>query len=499
MGINNTAPALESRDFLKMITTDIGTRDKKMREEKTLKKAKELQGLSCRKVLADLLDQFETVDFRGRAGLDEDAKLTRKIYVIISIDEIISKATDNNWGLCIKDGFTYLYNGRYWQTLDIETLKIFLAEAAIKIGIPEFEGKYYKTRDELYKQFMTMANMPTPEITEGVTLINLQNGTFEITDTSQQLREQRREDFLKYQLPFSYDPNATCPLFDKYLKRVLPDKESRKVLAEYVGYIFTNGLKLEKVAILYGGGANGKSVFFDIIQALIGGDNICNYSLQSLTKVDSYERASLSNKLLNYASEINGKLEASTFKQLASGEPIQARQIYGQPFTMMNYAKLMFNCNELPKEVENTEAFFRRFLIFPFTQTIPKAEQDPELSTKIIQTELSGVFNWMLEGLRRLLEQRRFSDSEQIDNQVNEFRREADSVAMFLEEEGYRPDTGSFVLLKTLYQEYKTYCQENGYSVCSSKTVSKRLKGYGYNVTRISPGNAVQCVKLGTV
>lgn len=271
MGINNTAPALESRDFLKMITTDIGTRDKKMREEKTLKKAKELQGLSCRKVLADLLDQFETVDFRGRAGLDEDAKLTRKIYVIISIDEIISKATDNNWGLCIKDGFTYLYNGRYWQTLDIETLKIFLAEAAIKIGIPEFEGKYYKTRDELYKQFMTMANMPTPEITEGVTLINLQNGTFEITDTSQQLREQRREDFLKYQLPFSYDPNATCPLFDKYLKRVLPDKESRKVLAEYVGYIFTNGLKLEKVAILYGGGANGKSVFFDIIQALIGG------------------------------------------------------------------------------------------------------------------------------------------------------------------------------------------------------------------------------------
>lgn len=144
-------------------------------------------------------------------------------------------------------------------------------------------------------------------------------------------------------------------------------------------------------------------------------------------------------------------MEASTFKQLASGEPIQARQIYGQPFTMMNYAKLMFNCNELPKEVENTEAFFRRFLIFPFTQTIPKAEQDPELSTKIIQTELSGVFNWMLEGLRRLLEQRRFSDSEQIDNQVNEFRREADSVAMFLEEEGYRPDTGSFVLLKTLY------------------------------------------------
>ena len=352
----------------------------KLKSQKEIQKAKELRGLSCREVIAELLDKFTPVDFRELAGLDEDTKLTRKVYVVYAVEEIINKATSNNWGMCVKNGFTYIYNGRFWQPLDDDSLKLFLSNAALKMGVPGLEAKYHQFKDELCKQFFASANMPTPETPEGVTLINLQNGTFEITDASQELREQRREDFLKYQLPFSYDPDATCPLFDKYLKRVLPDEESRKVLAEYVGYIFTNGLKLEKVAILYGGGANGKSVFFDIMQALIGRDNICTYSLQSLTKVDSYERSSLANKLLNYATEINGKLEASIFKQLASGEPVQARQIYGQPFIMENYAKLMFNCNELPKEVENTEAFFRRFLIFPFTQTIPKAEQDPELS-----------------------------------------------------------------------------------------------------------------------
>lgn len=105
----------------------------------------------------------------------------------------------------------------------------------------------------------------------------------------------------------------------------------------------------------------------------------------------------------------------------------------------------------------------------------------------------------MLDGLRRLLKQKRFTVSQRIDDQINDFRKESDSVAMFIEEEGYRPNPGSFVLLKTLYQEYKTYCQENGYNVCSTKTVSKRLKGYGYNVRRISPGNAVQCIKLGTL
>lgn len=483
--------------------TDLGTviwedRSKlalKLKSQKEVRKAKELGGLSCREVIAELLDKFTPLDFRELAGLDEDTKLTRKVYVVYAVEEIINKATSNNWGMCVKNGFTYIYNGRFWQPLDDDSLKLFLSNAALKMGVPGLEAKYHQFKDELCKQFFASANMPTPETPEGVTLINLQNGTFEITDANQELREQRREDFLKYQLPFSYDPDATCPLFDKYLKRVLPDEESRKVLAEYVGYIFTNGLKLEKVAILYGGGANGKSVFFDIIQALIGRDNICTYSLQSLTKVDSYERSSLANKLLNYATEINGKLEASIFKQLASGEPVQARQIYGQPFIMENYAKLMFNCNDLPKEVENTEAFFRRFLIFPFTQTIPKAEQDPGLSMKIIQTELSGVFNWMLDGLRRLLKQKRFTVSQRIEDQINDFRKESDSVAMFIEEEGYKPDSENYVLLKDIYQEYKTYCQENGYSVCSSKTVSKRLKCYGYNVKRLSPGNAVQCVK----
>ena len=467
----------------------------KLKSQKEIQKAKELRGLSCREVIAELLDKFTPVDFRELAGLDEDTKLTRKVYVVYAVEEIINKATSNNWGMCVKNGFTYIYNGRFWQPLDDDSLKLFLSNAALKMGVPGLEAKYHQFKDELCKQFFASANMPTPEITEGVTLINLQNGTFEITDTSQQLREQRREDFLKYQLPFSYDPDATCPLFDKYLKRVLPDEESRKVLAEYVGYIFTNGLKLEKVAILYGGGANGKSVFFDIMQALIGRDNICTYSLQSLTKVDSYERSSLANKLLNYATEINGKLEASIFKQLASGEPVQARQIYGQPFIMENYAKLMFNCNELPKEVENTEAFFRRFLIFPFTQTIPKAEQDPGLSTKIIQTELSGVFNWMLDGLRRLLKQKRFTVSQRIDDQINDFRKESDSVAMFIEEEGYEKSVSYTVLLKTLYNEYKSYCIDNGLSPCSSKTVAKRLRSSGYQLQKTREGQTLNAAK----
>lgn len=281
-------------DFIGLLRSDIQHREQQMREDNARKRIEDLNGKSCRRVLSELLEQFDELDFRERAGLDEDAKLTRKIFVVVAVDEIISKATANNWGLCIKNDFIYLYNGRYWQPLNAEEFKPFLAEATLKMGVAPLEAKYHQFKKEMYKQFVSEANMPTPERTAGITLINLQNGTFEISENGQTLREQRREDFLKYQLSFEYDPSARCPLFDKYLQRVLPDTDCHKVLAEYMDYIFTTGLKLEKAAILYGSGANGKSVFFEVVNALIGPDNICSYSLQNLTKYDSYQRAELS-------------------------------------------------------------------------------------------------------------------------------------------------------------------------------------------------------------
>ena len=482
-------------DFIGLLRSDIQHREQQMREDNARTRIEDLNGKSCRRVLSELLEQFDELDFRERAGLDEDAKLTRKIFVVIAVEEIISKATANNWGLCIKNDFIYLYNGRYWQPLNAEEFKPFLADAALKMGVAPLEAKYHQFKEEMYKQFVSEANMPTPERMAGITLINLQNGTFEISENGQTLREQRREDFLKYQLPFEYDPSARCPLFDKYLQRVLPDTDCCKVLAEYMGYIFTTGLKLEKAAILYGSGANGKSVFFEVVNALIGPDNICSYSLQNLTKYDSYQRAELSNKLLNYASEINGKLEASIFKQLVSGEPVEARQIYGKPFVMRDYGKLMFNCNELPKEVEQTNAFFRRFIIIPFNQTIPESEQDPELAKKIIASELSGVFNWLLDGLRRVLAQRKFTQSEMVQDQVDAYRRESDSVAMFIEEEGYSPAIDDFVFLKALYGDYKTFCCDNGYKTCSIRTFSERIKMIGFLTERKTPGNVVYAKK----
>lgn len=451
-----------------------------------------------RRILNALLNELKPVDFRKKANLNDGEELSQKHYIIISIEEILEKAKERRWSLCLNDGVLYLYNGAEWNEIQKDALKNFLGEAAEKIGVDSYSARYFGFRDTLFKQFMATAYLPKPIRQSDEVLINLKNGTFVITPEKQYLREFQREDFLTYQLPFALDSQASAPKFLAYLEKVLPNKSEQQVLAEFIGYIFIRQrtLKLEKSLILYGTGANGKSVFFEIITALLGPANVSNFSLQSLTNETGYQRAKLTNKLLNYASEISPKMDSTIFKQLVSGEPVEARLPYKDPFILVDYAKLVFNTNELPKDTEQNEAFFRRFLIIHFAITIPPEERDPRLATEIVANELPGVFNWVLGGLRRLLVQKKLTHSDEIEKMGKAYRLQSDSVQLFLVDEDYEKAPNAEFRLKLLYQQYKDYCESYGYKTCALKTFSERLKNLEYAITRKSLGNVVGVQKI---
>jgi putative DNA primase/helicase len=475
-------------------------------------------------ILNQLIEQFEPLDFevlafpkaeKLRIQMEKVApgseqakdiqkqfdkiKLNIKHYLVLSIENALQLAEKNHWGLCKNHDFIYLYNGTFWAEIDKETFQKFLGEAAEQMGVAKFSARFYQFREQLFKQFLATAYLPKPKNNKDTVMINLLNGTFEISLQGTKLRPFDRSDFITYQLPFEHNPQAKAPLFEAYLNKVLPDIESQRVLAEYLGFVFikhgSNALKEEKALILYGRGANGKSVFFEIATAMFGRDNVSNYSLQSLTEEKGYYRAKINNKLVNYASEISGKLEASLFKAMVSGEPVEACLKYGQPFTMTNYAKFIFNCNELPKDVEHTNAYFRRFLIIPFDVTIPEHEQDKNLHAKIIDNELSGVFNWVLEGLNRLLEQKRFSNCSASQRAVEQYKIESDSVQMFLIEHEYNVSATNEISLKDIFKEYQNYCIECGFKACSVRTLADRLRNSGYKTNRKGYGMAVNAEK----
>jgi putative DNA primase/helicase len=472
--------------------------DIKPASSNAIEKTNPIEAILHEELFKSLLKQIEKIDFKKLAGKNDNDRIAQKYYLVNCIEAIIEVALKNNWGLCQNNNKIYVFNGSYWSFVTDDECQTFLGQAAEKLGVETVDARLYKFRQELLKQFISAANLKKPDANKRNILINLQNGTYEFDVKKPFLRDPDSKDFLCHQLPFKYDPTANCDLFQKYLDLVLPDKVSQKNLAEYLAYIFlpNKDYKLEKVLLLYGTGANGKSVFFDVVNALLGFENTCSFSLETLTgERGCAHRAILGDKLVNYASEISGKIGMTLFKQMASGEPIEAKYLYHDPFILTNYAKLMFNCNDLPKDVEANHAYLRRLMIICFNVTIPDNEQDKKLAQKIIMNELSGVFNWVLEGMQRLITNGDFTENELAELAVEEYKLESDSVLMFLNEFEYCPSIKSFQYLKNLYLEYVANCSETGIKELSLRVFSTRLKKLKYKSERKQAGYIVYIEK----
>lgn len=436
--------------------------------------------------LQALLNAYTPIDFRAKAeasGLAPTENLTQKIVLVVTVREILKQTEAQGAGLAFSAGSYYIYSAGYWRELDRLTLQAFLTAAGIALGLKPNHAQHFETQDALRKQFEATALQLDPQRAPGLVLINFENGTLEIEGNRLTLRPPRRADFLKYQLPYSYDPAASCPQFKRYLNRVLPDETAQAVLSEFVGNTLAPSLNLQKVLILQGSGCNGKSVFCDIVTALLGRENVTSYTIASLTKEDSRSRFRLANALLNYSGENSIKMNAEAFKTLAAGEAIEARRLYGDSFIMEHYARLMFNCNILPKDIEQSEGFFRRFLIIPFNAKITEAEKDPQLAAKITAAELPGIFNWILEGLQRLLQARRYTDCEAARLELENYKKESNSVLCFLEDCNITPGTNEKQKesLQRLYSCYRAYCLYNGHRYpVARRQLAKTLRDNGY-------------------
>lgn len=437
-------------------------------------------------VLNSLLDEIQPINMREYLDLPDNIEAKQKHILVATVKHLLEFACERHWNLAKVYDYIYVYNGKFWQQLDKEEMKFFLGKACVKMGFPDYEVRFYEFKDKLLKQFLSDAYLPAPSPQADKVLINLQNGTMEFQATGWKLRKFDPDDFLTYQLPFNFDPDASCLLFDKYLAEVLPDENSRLIIQEYAGYIFTE-LNLEKMLMLTGPGSNGKSVFFNIISALVGKQNILNYSLGLFNH--EYNRAKLTNVLLNYSSEKGTDINADTFKALVSGEPIQAREPYGKPFTLFNKVRFIINANELPRETEHTEAYFRRYLIIPFEVSITEEQKDIDLAQKIITKELSGVFNWLLKGLERIIAQKKFTHSDKSTKALADFRRQSDSVALFVDEFEYQSSDLIKLSVAELYLKYKGFCLDDGYKPVGKNKFSARLEKMGFVKCRKNNGS----------
>lgn len=130
--------------------------------------------------------------------------------------------------------------------MEDDFVKHFLSFVAEKSGLPHFQVTKVRFMEALFKQLLSSSVSPVPEKTKEVK-INLQNGTFVCNDGSFEIRSFSPDDMLTYQLPFDYNPNAKAEKFTEYLEYVVPEKEARMVIAEYIAYVFAKHLRWENV------------------------------------------------------------------------------------------------------------------------------------------------------------------------------------------------------------------------------------------------------------
>lgn len=357
-----------------------------------------------------------------------------------------------------------------------------------KSGLKKLEVNQFKTKEKLFKQFQAEASIPGFNKISSEVRIPVLNGTLLIKDGSVIISEFKKEHFLKYILNFEYDSKAIAPTFQNVLNRILPNKELQNIIFEFLGTIFTK-IRHEKMLVLYGKGSNGKSVIADIIYGLLGNSNVTAYDLESLCDLKSQTRANIENVLINFSSEIgSGRISLDIFKKLVSGDPVEVKIIYKKPYIMENYARLAFNCNVLPREIENSEAFIRRFIIVPFKQTIKDSEKDLNLAQKIISNELPGIFNMMILGMQRFISQNGFTQSKEVDKEINRYRKDSNSILSFIEDGSYIPSEKNKMDPQILYDLYKEYCKDTGFRSFNFKNFKAQLRSEGFKISRSTNG-----------
>lgn len=311
-----------------------------------------------------------------------------------------------------------------------------------------------------------------------VDYIVLNNGLYNIkTDT---LSDFTPDYIAKNKVPVNYNPGAYHEVMDKTLDKIACyDKQLRKLLEEMIGYTLLRRNELGKCFILIGQGSNGKSTLLDVIKHFLGEENVSSIALEELGQ--RFKTAELYGKLANIGDDISSKYmeDNAIFKKLVTGETVNVERKGKDPFDFNNYSKLIFSANEIPRINDTSDGLMRRLVIVPFNAKFSKddPDYDPFIKDKLLTDEaMEYLLNIALEGLKRVLKNRGFTEVESVTEEIKEYEKRNNPVVAFLDENDIDGET-----VEETYLKYSGWCYENGLKPLSKNMFGREVKKQGFN------------------
>ncbi|MDP9480042.1 MAG: phage/plasmid primase, P4 family, partial [Actinomycetota bacterium] len=310
-------------------------------------------------------------------------------------------------------------------------------------------------------------------------LLNVRNGTIDLS--TGRLKPHDPRDLITKLAGTSYDPNAVCPTWDAFLRRVLPSEALRRFVQRLVGYALTGDVSEQILPFLYGSGANGKSVFINAIMEALG-----DYAQQAAPELLTAKGHSHPTELADLKGarfvasievEDGKRLAESLVKQLTGGDRIKARRMREDFWEFDPTHKVFLVANHRPVVAGTDYAIWRRIKMIPFGVTIPEDERDPHLLEKL-RSELSGILAWAVRGC---LDWQRegLGEPKEVKAATDEYKVEQDVLATFIEE-ACVVDPEASDTAGNLYSAYVEWCEETGESPETQRKFGTRLREKGF-------------------
>lgn len=316
--------------------------------------------------------------------------------------------------------------------------------------------------------------------------INLKNGLYNLDS----FKLEKHNAALRFttQLDFEYDPKAECPTWMQYLRTSLlqpgdelhPDEQLIDLVQEAMAYSMTARTDMKASFWLVGKPDSGKSTLIAFLRGLMGSLHT-TIDLNQLGANRFLLSGIVGKRVVTFteASE-SSVLPDALYKAMVGGVDEIYADVKNRPgISFKPIAKFWWGMNSAPRMTDRSGATLNRLKVIPFNHSLPAAKQNKQLYQQLMR-ERPGIFNWLLEGYVRLAERNQFTTSQQSESWREQYRVENDTEMTFINEWCERGDNDMRVQAESLYQAYRTWCDQNGFRPKNANQVAKDWERLGF-------------------
>lgn len=321
--------------------------------------------------------------------------------------------------------------------------------------------------------------------------LNVNNGVYDFT--SGRITPRSEKDFFTYCLDFSYTSNAKiedAEAFIAFCESSLDydvSHQKTKYLLQIIGYVISSLEGAEKAFLLIGPSNCGKSVVLNLIEKVVGQDNICSIPINRLA--DRFNVAELRNARININREIaSGKLKnIDIFKGLVSNERVIGEKKKQDPFPFTNHCKLLFAGNNLPvlSETDGTnDAVFNRMCVLKFPHSIDDKDKNLNLIDALYD-ERDIIFSAAVDEVAKIISSNYKFDVDAESQECFDIYKEGQQAILTFVDEMMTVSPDNKVHLRDVVAAFKSYCKDNCIPNCYTES---NIRYYLTSIPGVKPG-----------